>query len=366
MNNTRASYTSPLLNTNLILYHGTNRHDGNNNNINNTGGCLFVATAFKENYKTETMELMKINEVPEKVKSLMVKMGMSEQKFLIEAAFACDIWNNPKNKYLRRSTDKSLLSSILNIAKTGLTLNPIAEEAYLIPRYNGVSKEIECSLEPSYKGLQKLLYDSGYVAGIQTNLVYDGDEFDVNLGMSTEITHKPFYVKGNEKGNMKGVYSIMTLTTGVKQFEYITFDEISAIRDNSESYKAFKEGKTKSAIWNDYGGEMTRKTCIKRLAKYIPKTKAAHLQNAIELDNESYRASFSQIGLIESKLGTSSIIESMKEGIEKELSIMSSSRAKDVLNYLEQNQLNPITESGNYLQSDINKQLDDVMNDERK
>ena len=100
------------------------------------------------------MKLEKIKiQTLETVKPVMLDMGFSPEKFNKEAGFVCQIWNDPKNSYLRNSTKESLMSAVISIAQTGLTLNPIAKQAYLIPRS---SKDgIQAHLEPSYIGLMK-------------------------------------------------------------------------------------------------------------------------------------------------------------------------------------------------------------------
>lgn len=302
----------------------------------------------------------------EVIKQNMLSLGIDETTFTKEAGFACQIWNNPKNSYLRKSTKESLLTSLLNIARVGLTLNPVSKEAYLIPRYNSTSKKVECHLEPSYIGLTKLLTDTGNIRMIQTNLIYDGDTFEVLLGTKTEIKHIPYYANKKDKGEIVGVYSIATLNTGEIQYEHMIKSDVDEIRNKSESYKAFKDGKTRTSIWNDFESEMIRKTCLKRIYKYLPRSeKNEYIDNAIELSNIDYMASSSQIGYIDRLLTSCSLNEEEIVKIESELPSLSFDGAGKLISHLKENQLNNITEGTGYSQSDIQKEIDIKMKSEK-
>jgi hypothetical protein len=67
------------------------------------------------------MEKIKISSL-DTIKPTMLQMGFSAEKFNKEAGFVCQIWNEPKNTYLRKATKESLFSAVISIAQTGLTL----------------------------------------------------------------------------------------------------------------------------------------------------------------------------------------------------------------------------------------------------
>ncbi len=215
--------------------------------------------------------------------------GLKEEDFNKEASFAMQHLHN--QPYLQKSSKESLLKAVLNVAQTGLTLNPVSKYAYLVPRNvkrNG-QYTIEAVLEPSYVGLVKLLTDTGSVRSIETHLVYEGDDIDINMAHPDKvIKHIPYVLNGKEKGKHIAVYSIANLHDGSKHFEFMDIKECYDIRARSESYKAFIAGRAKSCIWDSDEGEMIRKTIIKRHYKYLPKTdKARQIEEAIGLDNES-------------------------------------------------------------------------------
>ncbi len=255
-----------------------------------------------------------------------------------------------KNSYLASSSNQSLLTSVLNVANIGLTLNPVQKLAYLVPRWNNATKQVECSLEPSYQGLVKLLTDSGSVNNVYSYLIREGDLFEQILGTSNEIIHKP---KLGNKGEVIGVYAVAVLTNGSKQVEVMDISSVNEIRDSSESYKAYKAGKAKSCIWVDWYDEMCRKTIIKRLVKYLPKTNYDKIAQAIELTNEDYQATMGQINYIESLLQYASIAEEKKEFIEQMMHTYTNEQAKDCIEMLLSKQINKTFNGLNSNQTDI-------------
>jgi len=299
-----------------------------------------------------------------KIESRLVGFGFTRQKFESECSFALQIWNNPKNSYLRKCTPESLLRSIVNLSSINLTLNPAAKEAYLVPRRNG--DLIEVCLEPSYIGLVKLITDTGTVKNIQTNIVYEGDLFDVDLGIETRIVHKPYYVNKKTKGQIIGVYSIGHLSDGNIQYEFMDNEEISTIKQVSESYKAFEADKIKTCTWMDYEGEMYRKTVLRRITKYLPRSgNNKFLDNAIQLDNEAFTPSGSTITYIESLIRNSTLLNEQKEAIERELPIIDNIGANKLIKYLSENQLDPVTEKGLASATDIKNFVKEKTEDPR-
>lgn len=295
-----------------------------------------------------------------------LEVGFTREQFEKEVSFALQIWNDPKNLYLRKATKNSMLSAVLNVAQVGLTLNPIAKEAYLVPRKQG--NDIVACLDPSYIGLAKLITDAGSVNNIITQVVYDGDLFELDLALENPIIkHVPYILTKKPKGDVVLVYSKAILHNGNIMVEFMSADEINYIRDKSESYKAFKNGKTRSAIWDSDYSEMCRKTVIKRLSKYLPRTnRMNYLDTAIKLSNIEYEATGTQIGMIESLLKTSSILESQKDSIERNLNGLNHHEAEKTISYLKDNQVNAIQAGNNYGKRDIDKMLDDKISDERQ
>jgi phage RecT family recombinase len=296
-------------------------------------------------------ELVQLENITNKIRESVVgKLGIKEDIFIKECKFALDIWNDPKNEYLRSATKESFYNAIYNIHTIGLTLNPVKKEAYLIPRKKG-DNTVVC-LEASYQGLIKLLTDAGVIKNIQTNVVYEGCYFDSFFDMNgINFKHTPYHTNGNPKGKIKGVYSLAFLTNNNTQFEYMTKEEIDSIKELSESYKSYtkkkKEGKWAKAIWVDYESEMTRKTILRRIYKYLPKSvgkQSDYIDNAVRLDESAFEATKEQIEFIEALIRTSDLNEDEKIQIENEFVVMTSADAKRQIEILQDRQL-PLNET---------------------
>lgn len=268
--------------------------------------------------------------------------GFNPDQVKREISFAIQSIN--KSAQLQKCSGESVLQAVLNIANVGLTLNPAAKEAYLIPRWNGITQSNEACLDPSYIGLVKLLTDTGSVKSMVCQLVYEGDTFEIDLANNiSPVIHKPELSSG-KRGSMKGVYALATLSDGTRQVEWMDKDEVEQIRGRSETYKAFVANKIKSCTWASDFGEMARKTVIKRIYKYLPRSeKAAVLDRAIELDNVDYMASDKQIELIENLLRSSTMDERQQSWLEMELPTMGAKRASEVIEMLKNNQPNERT-----------------------
>lgn len=296
---------------------------------------------------------------------------MDSETIVKEINFAMQAFN--RNSYLAGATAASKQQAILNVAQIGLTLNPVMKLAYLVPRYN--SGQVECFLEPSYQGLVKLITDTGSAKSVVAYPVYAGDFFKVELGTAMTIKHHPEF-QGNT--NLTHVYAVATLHDGSQQIEVMNAEDINRIRESSESYKAFKEGKVKSCVWENHYSEMARKTVIKRLCKYLPKTEMwERLATAIDLDNSDYPASDEQKDYAESLLRTSNLDHDIRERYERQIPGMSISEISTLIDFLQNNQLDPITAGHSYGQREIaaklqaeipapEKAVDDLFNGENE
>lgn len=239
---------------------------------------------------------------------------IGENQLKRETSFAIQAVNS--NAYLATATPQSVFKCIWNVAITGLSLNPVLKLAYITPRkVNGV---LEALLMPSYQGMTKLITDTGSVKAVIAFVVYKNDVFEVEYGMDTKIIHKPKFGH-HENSDVTHAYAIATLADGSKQFEVMSIEEIHAIRERSDGYRAFKTGKANSAIWETDFGEMAKKTVIKRLCKYLPKSvineKWERVMNAVDIDNNDYSATEQQISYIESLVSSSTYDDRQRQYI---------------------------------------------------
>ena len=280
-------------------------------------------------------ELATINEKIASLEPQMLKT-LNEQTVRRELSFAKQLVAG--SAQLQKCTVPSVLTAIYNICNIGLSLNPAAKEAYIVPRYNSQISATEASLQPSYVGLIKLLTDAGTVKSIVANVVHDGDDFFIDAATG-EVKHRLCLVKAN-KGQKIGAYALATLSNGSPQVKWMEVDEINEIRACSESYK---NEKTRAySPWEKHWDEMACKTVIRRLYKYLPRSggsKQQVIDNAIEADDNQYSASWNQRNYIEDLLRTANISPENSRRIYGEFEKYSQAEAETCISYLKENQI---------------------------
>lgn len=175
-----------------------------------------------------------------------------EQQFAIQAF--------QRNDYLEkvaRSNPTSAQNAIINVAAIGITLNPAAKLAYLVPRDGAVC------LDVSYMGLLHLAQVSGAIQWGQCKLVRAGDTYESN-GLDRAPTHK--YNAFGDRGDVVGGYCTVKTQQGDYLTEEMSASEINVIMERSQGFKSGKK-----SPWRTDWEEMARKTIVKRASKYWPR-----------------------------------------------------------------------------------------------
>lgn len=181
-----------------------------------------------------------------------------------EAGFALQILRG--SDYLGKiamANPQSLYAAINNVAAIGISLNPAAKLAYLVPRKGAVCLDI------SYMGLMDIAQDAGAIQWGQAVIVRASDTFELQ-GIDKEPKHvfQPF---SKDRGEIIGVYVVVKTDGGDYLTHPMTLSAVEAIRDRSEAWKAYKADNSKKCPWVTDAEEMIKKTCVKQASKYWPK-----------------------------------------------------------------------------------------------
>jgi len=112
---------------------------------------------------------------------------------------------------------------------------------------------------------------------IEARLVYETDDFRLEYGTSPAIHHQPNVRRSSE--SIIGAYAVGTLSTAEKVIEWMTIGEIEAVRQRSKSKD--------DGPWKTDYSEMTRKTVVRRLCKYLPLSPELAQALAVEDNAES-------------------------------------------------------------------------------
>lgn len=182
------------------------------------------------------------------------------------------------NPALYDCTQLSVFKSIMLAAQLGLDCSGATHEAWIVPFKNKDTGNKEGTLIPGYQGLIKLARRSGTIASIFAYCVYSKDKFRRTLGLNPTIEHEP--CDEADRGKLVGVYAVAKMRDGTIQYEYMTTAEVQKIRNMSRAKNAM--------AWTDHFDEMSRKTVIRRLCKFLdlsPEDKRA----IIDLDRSEYQ-----------------------------------------------------------------------------
>lgn len=137
---------------------------------------------------------------------------------------------------------------------------------------------------PMVAGIRKKARNSGEISTWDVHCVHKNDHFVLRLGDAPSIDHT--YDLAVPRGDLIGAYSVALLKDGSKSYEVMSIDEIRAIRDRSQAWKAYVAKKIKSTPWSTDESEMARKTVAKRHAKQLPSS--ADLDDLIRRDDHLY------------------------------------------------------------------------------
>lgn len=193
-----------------------------------------------------------------------------ESIFAMQALMKTDFAMQTANR-----NPQSVHLAMINVASTGLTLNPANGYAYLVPRDGAIVLDI------SYKGLIKIGTDTGSILWARAAEVFEADTF-VYHGPAAipEHTADPFK---RDRGEIIGVYCIAKTKEGDILTEVMDRTELEKIRGKSQAYV-----KKQSGPWVEWFVQMAKKAVIKRASKTWPYTEQSdRIGHAIEIANHA-------------------------------------------------------------------------------
>lgn len=165
--------------------------------------------------------------------------------------------SNPK---LAETTPQSFLGAMMTAAQLGMEPNTPLGQAYLLPYWNSRNNCYECQFQLGYKGLLDLAYRSGDISVVQSQVVYENDEFSYSYGLEPELKHIPAKA---DRGDPTHVYAVFRTKSDGFGYEVASIEDI---RTHAQRYsKSFGNGP-----WQTNFEEMAKKTVLKRVLKYAP------------------------------------------------------------------------------------------------
>ena len=180
-------------------------------------------------------------------------------------------------KNLSKCESQSVLGSLMTCAQLGLRPGVLGH-AWLLPFWKTKLRQDEngrwigghkAQLVIGYQGLIELAHRSGRISSLIARTVHEGDDFDVDYGVADRLVHKPNLL--GERGAPVAYYAIAKFTTGGYAFFVMSHKDMEKYRDRHATARDFK---TKQIFgpWVDHFEGMAHKTCVRQLAKYMPKS----------------------------------------------------------------------------------------------
>lgn len=157
---------------------------------------------------------------------------------------------------LLQTDQKSFLAALMQASQLGLEPNTPLGHAYLIP-YGA-----QTQFQLGYQGLLDLAYRTGEYQVIYAKEVFENDEFHYEFGLNPDLKHVP---SSESEGEPVGYYAVYRLKNGGYNFEY--WPRAKVLAHAKSTSKSFKNGP-----WQTNFDAMAKKTVIKSLLKYAPKS----------------------------------------------------------------------------------------------
>lgn len=171
---------------------------------------------------------------------------------------------------------RSLFSAVMKAAQDGLVIDN--REAALVT-FRTKSGGKVAQYMPMVAGLLKKMRNSGEIANISYGLVYQKEletgAFKYIKGDHESLEHTPILF--GEKGNLIGVYSVVTTKDGSKIREFMDMKQIAKVRNSSRSKD--------SGPWVSWFEEMCVKSVLRKVSKLCPSS--SDLDDAFKNDDET-------------------------------------------------------------------------------
>lgn len=198
------------------------------------------------------------------IKSVLPRHITAER--MAKIALGC-LRTNKKLYLAAKRNPSSFVNAIMSASRLGLEPGI---DAHLIPYENKRANTVEIQMIPDWRGLLALARRSGMVTSISIQLVHQHDEFELELGLSERLVHKPL-IHGDRGPVILG-YAVAKFTDGSHHVEWMSTASINEIRDGSQNYRTAVKYNKDDNPWMKHWDEMARKTLARRISKYLPRS----------------------------------------------------------------------------------------------
>lgn len=191
------------------------------------------------------------------------------------------------SKDIGACTPRSVTLECLKAAADGLVIDN--REATLVkmncnvgtkdaPRWEAQAKYI-----PMYQGLMKMARNSGEISSIAAVLVHKNDQFRYHPAVDEKPLHEPDWF--GDRGDPIGGYCVALLKDGCTIVEVMSRAQILKIGNGTKNAKQYDPEK------GDSWGEWWRKTLVRRISKWMPRStdkEGGDFFEAVQRDDDLY------------------------------------------------------------------------------
>lgn len=229
--------------------------------------------------KRMTLRALFDQQKPELAKLL--PRGMSADRLYRLALTECT-----KNPKLLECTMESWALALQTCAAQGLYPDSGMGYMYLIPSNNSKKvgnewkKFMEVRAQRGYQGDMRLWRNTGEIADIWAEVVYQKDTFVVKKGTERSIVHEPFAGE-EDPGPLLACYAVAQFKDGTKAWVNLTKREV--LRHKASAMDADND----KSPWKLHEAEMWKKTAIHVLSKWMPKESEKSEAAAVAIEKDA-------------------------------------------------------------------------------
>lgn len=185
-----------------------------------------------------------------------------EARQLVRDALTC-LRMTPK---LAECEPATVLGGLMTMAQLGLRPGVLGH-GWLLPFRNRKSGRYEAQLVIGYQGILELAHRSNKIGSISARTVFANDHFHVEYGIEEKLVHRP---AAGDRGEPVGYYAVVRFSNGGHSFWHMTHEEMALHRDQH----AMAKDRSGNIVgpWRDHFEAMAHKTCVRKLAKFMPKS----------------------------------------------------------------------------------------------
>lgn len=188
-----------------------------------------------------------------------------------------------RSPQLQNCSPESIYLALIACAQLGLEPGGVRQEAFIVPYKSTATFQL------GYRGILTLAHRSPLIRKLSANVVYDRDQFEIDIGSGARIVHRPSL--DDDRGEIIGAYAYAVLPHDELDVEWMSLSDLEKIEASAQG-----TGRSDSP-WRLWRDQMLRKSPIRRLGKRLPldSDAAFALQldgAAVAGDREGYRDAF--------------------------------------------------------------------------